>query len=238
MMSATSLYSLMIKQHKLDKQNFDVDELPALREAALATIQMEESSLYLGNQLHKPEVVPVLSLDADLAKPFGWSTIDKNFNVTTECLQARRDLICVATFEQIYPIVRSGRVLAVQFGFFTHESDVLQSRICGFDAITIHADVLDLFEMQYVVEVCRDYRMSCVLVVSNRVSLETALQTDCPYIAIWAYHPETFAFDGAFASESVNRFPKTCTPILFAPALQQLQLQAMHKQNYKLIFQP
>lgn len=237
-MNGPSLYSLMIKQHKLDKQNFDIDEFPALREAAQNTIQMEESSLFLGNHLHKLEVVPVLSLSAEFAKPFGWSTIGGDFNVTTECLQAKRDLICVATFEEIYPIVRSGRVLAIQFGFFTHESDVLQSRICGFDAITIHADVLDLFEMQYIVEVCRDYRMSCILVVSNRNSLENALQTDCPYIAIWAYLSESFAFDNTFASDSVNRFPSACTPILFAPSLQQLQLQAMHKQGYKLIFQP
>lgn len=235
-----TLYDLLIKHQGLESAtSIGDDELDALRQKAIQTVSSDESFLFLSGLLHRFQKIPVFSVDQNLGEPLGWTYYDTvSSELLSECLKAQIDILCVATFDNEFLLNSSTRVHAIRFGFFSQEVEILKTRLLGFHGITLHVDNLDLYQMQYVVEVCRDYKLSCILVVSTTKSLQIALETDCPYIAIWGYGSDVTSktFSSSFALEAVRKFPKNCYPFLFAPILQTAQLNALKTAGYRAVF--
>ena len=121
-------------------------------------------------------------------------------------------LIALGDPSQPLPRAKYGnQVFLLRNGFFQSEFDVLESAALGYDGICIHAQGLDHYEIQYLTELCRDFRLSLVVWVDSEETVDTALQTDAPYLGINAMHAEDFSDNTIQLTRLAQRIPSTCT---------------------------
>jgi hypothetical protein len=120
---------------------------------------------------------------------------------------------------------RDSRALVLRCGFVTEQTDVLMAADLGFSGIQIHAAELDLFELQYLIELARDCRLSPVVSVENSKQMEIVLQTDAPHIALCCLAATGREQAIRFVQQTLPRIPANCTRIVVAGGFSQTELQ-------------
>jgi hypothetical protein len=137
--------------------------------------------------------------------------------------------------EQEFPLrtalsrARENGAFIIRCGFLTQASDILWAADLGFSGIQIHAQGLDLFELQLAIELARDCRLSPVVSVSSFAELELVLQTDAPHIALCHLSSTGKGSTTHFMSEGLSRIPKNCSRLVIATALPASEIRALGK---------
>lgn len=125
--------------------------------------------------------------------------------------------------------------LVVRCGFLTQQSDVLMAADLGFSGVQIHADGLDLFELQLLIELARDCRISPIVSISNRSQVETVLQTDAPHIALCCLAGESYEESIRFVQEALPGIPANCTKILIASAFEEREIANLGRLGFQSV---
>lgn len=101
-------------------------------------------------------------------------------------------------------------------GFFTEQADILMTAELGFSGVQIHVADLDLFQLQLLLELSRDCRLSPIISVENEEQLDIVLQTDAPHIAL-CYLPGSKNDQGIrFLQKALPLIPRNCTRMLLS----------------------
>ncbi len=106
---------------------------------------------------------------------------------------------------------------AIRTGFYRDEFEIYQSILMGFQGLTIYVAGLDLFQIQYLTEIARDYLFSLFFVVHNKEELNLVLQTDAPYIVFSAYKSKNFSIHTSIFYNLSQFVPKTANLFALAP---------------------
>jgi hypothetical protein len=121
------------------------------------------------------------------------------------------------------------KIPCIRTGFLSTEFDVWESIALGFNGLCVHARVLDLYEIQLLTEICRDYKTSLIAIADSRETLARVLESDCPYVGLWGYNPNTFAPDFSGLSKMAPKVPSTCQKIAFLPGADAAEMQLLAK---------
>lgn len=121
----------------------------------------------------------------------------------------------------------SQNAFVMRYGFFESELDIIESALLGYRGIVFFALRLDVYLLQYLTELCRDFKMSCVLVAESEESLDRILQTDCPYIGLWGRNPGDWQLRWDIFESLASRIPSNCYSFAFAPQLTAVQKQRL-----------
>jgi hypothetical protein len=124
----------------------------------------------------------------------------------------------------------------VRSGFLSSEFDVLESAAFGFHGVTIHARHLDHFQIQYLTELCRDFKMSAVVVVDSEATLARVLETDAPYLGAWGYTARDLTRDFSIFDRLSRKFPSTCVSFAFYPNVTDSDRQLMQGLGFRAVF--
>jgi hypothetical protein len=103
-------------------------------------------------------------------------------------------------------------------GFLSTEFDVLETVALGFQGLCIHARVLDVYEIQLLTEICRDFRITLVAIADSQETLARVLESDCPYAGLWGYDSKSFAPNFSIVSKLSSKVPSSCYRIAFLPS--------------------
>ncbi|MEN9809272.1 MAG: Indole-3-glycerol phosphate synthase [Pseudomonadota bacterium] len=117
------------------------------------------------------------------------------------------------------------RALVLRCGFITEQTDVLMAADLGFSGIQIHAAELDLFELQFLIELARDCRLSPVVSVENSKQMEIVLQTDAPHIALCCLAANGREQSIRFVQQTLPRIPANCTRMIVSGGFSQTEMQ-------------
>ena len=107
---------------------------------------------------------------------------------------------------------------AIRTGFYQDEFDIYQSILMGFQGLTIYVSGLDVFQLQYLTEVARDYSFSLFFVLHNKQELNLILQTDAPYLVFSVFQKKDFSIQNSLLYNLSQFVPKSAN--LFALATQ------------------
>lgn len=120
---------------------------------------------------------------------------------------------------------RASGALVLRCGFITEQTDVLMAADLGFSGIQIHAAELDLFELQFLIEMARDCRLSPVVSVENSKQMEVVLQTDAPHIALCCLSANGREQSIRFVQQTLPRIPANCTRMIVSGGFSQTEMQ-------------
>jgi hypothetical protein len=121
-------------------------------------------------------------------------------------------------------IAKKKQALIVRCGFVTEQSDVLLAAELGFSGVQIHAAALDLFELQLLIELARDCRLSPIVSISDTAQMQTLLETDAPHVALCCLAGEGFEEAIRFVQDALPGIPSNCTKILLTAALDEKEV--------------
>lgn len=179
--------------------------------------------------------VPVITHSEEHRKAFGLSessSLDNDFGVVAvlDLPQKLEDAQHTQSETQNFLKNLSSSVLLFRYGFLSNEYDVYETVLQGYRGVTVFASDHEIYTLQLITEVCRDMKLSCVLVAHDNESLGRVLETDCPYIGIWGYEDEEPRLKWKMLLELVPQIPKTCLALAMCPDLsvaQKMQLQSL-----------
>lgn len=124
----------------------------------------------------------------------------------------------------------------VRSGFLSSEFDVLESAAFGFHGVTLHARHLDHFQIQYLTELCRDYKMSAVVIADSEATLGRVLETDAPYLGVWGYGARDLMRDFSVFDKLSCRLPSTCVPFAFYPNVADSDRELLRVLGFRAVF--
>ncbi len=101
-------------------------------------------------------------------------------------------------------------------GFLSSEAEILESALLGFDGIVWHIANKDHFQIQYGIEIGRDLKMNVIPVAKNDHELDLLLQTDAPYIGIWALENDEQKFNMPWLQKMSVKIPSNCLKFVVA----------------------
>ncbi len=123
------------------------------------------------------------------------------------------------------------KALCLRTGFLSTEFDVLESIALGFGGVCIHARLLDVYEIQLLTEICRDFKMTMVAVADSAATLGRILESDCPYVGLWGYDAHSFTPDFGLISKLAPKIPGTCYRVAFLPSQPEPQWDVLKGMN-------
>lgn len=126
--------------------------------------------------------------------------------------------------------------LVVRCGFVSEQSDILMAADLGFSGIQIHAADLDLFQLQLLIELARDCRLTPVVSVEDQNQLETVLGTDAPHIALCCMNGDKYEWAIRFVQQSLPRLPHNCTKLIFSSAATETDVRLFGRLGMSGIF--
>ena len=103
---------------------------------------------------------------------------------------------------------------AIRTGFFQDEYEIYHSILMGFQGLSIYVLGLDVYQVQYLTEIAREYSFSLFFIVHNKDELNIVLQTDAPYIVFSSYEAKNFDLNVSFLYKLSQFVPKSAN--LFA----------------------
>lgn len=109
--------------------------------------------------------------------------------------------------------------LIIRTGFFESEADIYETVLAGYRAVTIFARRLDVHQLQLCTEICRDMKVSCILVADSPESFDRVLETDCPYVGLWGFAAKEPTLQVSLFSQCAPNTPKNCISVGIAPDL-------------------
>jgi hypothetical protein len=113
-------------------------------------------------------------------------------------------------------------------GFLSTEFDVLESVVLGFQGLCVQARLLDVYEIQLLTEICRDFRITMVAIADSPETLARVLESDCPYVGLWGYDPKNFSANFNMVSKLSSKVPSSCHRIVFLPSQPEPQWDVLH----------
>jgi hypothetical protein len=122
----------------------------------------------------------------------------------------------------------SSTQICLRTGFLSTEFDVLETVALGFQGLCVHARVLDVYEIQLLTEICRDYRITLVAIADSQEALARVLESDCPYAGLWGYDSKSFAPSFSLVSKLSSKVPSTCYRMAFLPSEPEPQWDVLH----------
>ncbi len=132
-------------------------------------------------------------------------------------------------------IAKKKQALILRCGFVTEQSDVLMAAELGFSGVQIHAAGLDLFELQMLIELARDCRLSPIVSISDTEQMNTMLQTDAPHVALCCLAGEGFEDSIRFVQNALPGIPSNCTKILLAAALEEKEVMNFARLGFQTV---
>ena len=107
--------------------------------------------------------------------------------------------------------------LFLRTGFLSSEFEVHESVLMGFRGIVLYATLLDEFQIQFLTEVCRDFKTCLVWAVDSEETLKRVLKTDAPYLSIAALPNEKGERNLSFLQKMIPKIPNTCPRVAVLP---------------------
>jgi hypothetical protein len=120
----------------------------------------------------------------------------------------------------------------IRAGFYQSEWDIYETVMLGFDGLLMYASGLDVFQMQYLTEIARDYQLSLFFILHSKEELKQALETDAPYFVLSAFSPKNFSYDPAFLVKTIPHIPKTASLLAFGSGELQKKQEIFTQMGY------
>ncbi len=124
---------------------------------------------------------------------------------------------------------RLSKALVMRCGFLSEQADILITADLGFSGIQIHVSDLDVFQLQLLIELARDCRLTPIVSVENNSQLETVLGTDAPHIVLCCMKGSGYEAALRFVQQSLPRLPQNCTKLLLTGTASQTDVQLFGK---------
>lgn len=196
------------------------------------------SSRFLGSLLGEKKLLefPVYCFESEVASLLGFRsavTDLENFLPAVMREGVGFDVEVPGTARDVSELTENQSAFLLRFGFFESERDVYETVLLGYQGLTVFVRNLDLYQAQYFAEVGRDFKMSVILMVDSIAALETVLQTDAPYIGVWAYQEGTMQLNWDFVLRALESIPTACMPIVFGPNFTDAQKQMLRSLRCK-----
>lgn len=189
-------------------------------------------SLYLGDCIEKKQVlrVPEALFDSEFAAPLG-----RSVGLAHLPLEPKATALFLPPEQGIFSFAQNasdGKIndwrefleslpassICIRTGFLTTEFDVLETAALGFHGLCVHARMLDVYEIQLLTEICRDFRMTLVAIADSPQAVARVLESDCPYIGLWGYDSQTFEPLLGSLSRLTPKIPSSCYRVAFLPS--------------------
>lgn len=112
---------------------------------------------------------------------------------------------------------RDAPFLLMRGGFLGTEFDVLESVVMGFRGVFLWARGRDVFTLQLLTEVCRDFKMCLIWMVESEDSLARVLETDAPFVCLSALEPTRLERNLPFLQKAFPKIPRTTARMAWVP---------------------
>ena len=106
---------------------------------------------------------------------------------------------------------------ALRTGFYQDEFDIYQSILMGFQGMTLYTEGLDVYQLQYLTEIARDYSFSLFFVIHNKQELDCVLETDAPYFILSSFDKKNFSKNNTPLYHLSPFVPKTASLFAMGP---------------------
>jgi hypothetical protein len=124
---------------------------------------------------------------------------------------------------------RAANATVVRCGFLCEQAEILMTAELGFTAIQLHASELDIFELQLLVELARDCKLTPIVSIENEKQLETVLGTDAPHILLCCLKGSGYEAAVRFVQQALPRLPEACSKLLLTSQAGQADVQLFRK---------
>jgi hypothetical protein len=124
---------------------------------------------------------------------------------------------------------RLSQALVVRCGFLSEQAEILMTAELGFSGVQIHAAELDVFQLQFLIELARDCRLTPMVSVENQKQLETVIGTDAPHIILCCMKGGGYEAALRFVQQSIPQLPENCTKLLITGSTSQTDIQLFGK---------
>jgi hypothetical protein len=111
----------------------------------------------------------------------------------------------------------SDHQFAIRTGFYQDEFEIYNTLLMGFHGMTIYIDGLDIFQIQYLTEIARDYFVTLFFVVHDKYELNLVLETDAPNIVFSTYNKKNFSFNQSILYNLSQFVPTTANLFALGP---------------------
>jgi hypothetical protein len=225
---------------------WETEDRFAWREELLRTCESLDFIPLKGCLKNSPQTVPVKIWDEDLASCFSSVNFDTEVaefeKVISETQKLNKDdLLAMALrpgfwLSENWPAqeeplrtalqkARFARALVVRCGFLSEQAEILMTAELGFSGVQIHAADLDVFQLQFLIELARDCRLTPMVSVENEKQLETVIGTDAPHIILCCMKDSGYEAALRFVQQSIPQLPENCTKSLITGPTGQTDIQ-------------
>ncbi|MGY3805270.1 hypothetical protein ACWNT8_14495 [Pigmentibacter ruber] len=152
------------------------------------------------------------------------------------------DLFCLFTspinFDwQQYIIQKSNNSLIFRTGFFTEEYEIYDSILQGFNGLIIYCNMQDVYEIQLLTEIAREYKFTLIFLIHNKKQLFTVLESDAPYIAISGVNSDNFKNNMQNLIQLSSFIPSSAKRIAWINNLEVKDKQILQQVGYEIFFE-
>lgn len=144
---------------------------------------------------------------------------------------------CEESFLQSYATaIAAGNSFLFRTGFLSSEFEIYESLLLGFRGISMHATTLDEFQIQFLTEVCRDFKMCLIWLVEDKEVLNRVLKTDAPYLAIFLAPDEKGERNLTVLRALAPKIPNSCPKIAFLPGARPNEMKYAYASGFTCVF--
>ncbi len=122
-------------------------------------------------------------------------------------------------------------------GFYSQEYDIYDSILKGFDGLFIYCDKQDVYQIQLLTEIARDYNFTLIFLAQDKKQLNTILETDAPYIAISGINSASLKQENHNLVQLANLVPKTAKLMAWTKKISPEEKKILHHLGYQVFFE-
>ncbi|WGL60583.1 hypothetical protein QEJ31_03075 [Pigmentibacter sp. JX0631] len=179
--------------------------------------------------------IPNFISDEDFSKLF---QTERNFNA----INTSDDLFCLFTSPisldwKEYLIHKSNNSLVFRTGFFTEEYEIYESIIHGFNGLILYCFSQDVYEIQLLTEIAREYKFTLIFLIHDKNQLFTVLESDAPYFAISGINSCNFKNNIQNLIKLISFIPSSAKKIAWINKLEKKEKQILQQVGYEIFFE-
>lgn len=138
---------------------------------------------------------------------------------------------------QDFLFAKSDSSFIFRTGFYSQEYDIYDSILKGFDGLFIYCDEHDVYQIQLLTEIARDYNFTLIFLAHNKRQINTILETDAPYIAISGINSGSLKQENHNLIQLANIVPKTAKLMAWTKKITPHEKRILHHLGYEIFFE-
>ena len=176
--------------------------------------------------------IPNYISDEDFSNLF---QTERDFNA----INTSEDLFCLFTspISIEWKEYKSNNSFVFRSGFYTEEYEIYESIIQGFNGLVLYCYSHDVYEIQLLTEIAREYKFTLIFLIHDKKQLFTVLESDAPYIAVSGINSNNFKNDIQNLIKLVSFIPSTARKIAWINKLDPKEKVILQQVGYEIFFE-